>query len=251
MVLWAAALLVGLLLGLVGGGGGIVTVPALVYGGGLDPKQAVATSLAVVGLIAAVAAVMEFRAGRVKWQDALPFAVAGIIGTFFGAKVVSGLLSSSVQMLIFATIMVAAGLSMLRSALKEGRGQKGSVTTPTRRNAALLMVSGLGVGIVSGVVGIGGGFMIVPALVLFAGFDAKRAVPTSLAIIAVNSVGGVAGYFGKGLIVPDAFYLFSAVGMVGMVLGGQVRAKLPARVIKLVFAGLLLVMSVVVFFTRG
>lgn len=175
----------GVSLGLLGGGGSILAVPILLYVVGMDPKEAIATSLLVVGATSAVCAVQLGRAGHVRWRTGLVFGAVAMVGAYGGgwaARYVSG----TVLLLLFAAMMVAAGVAMLRR-----RTADLEPSTPSLWKAA---AEGLVVGAATGLVGAGGGFLVVPALVLFGGLGMRAAVGTSTLVIAMKSFAGFAGH---------------------------------------------------------
>jgi len=183
------AVFVGVSLGLLGGGGSILMVPLLAYVAGMDAKQAIATSLLVVGTTSAVGAISHARAGRVQWRTALMFGATAMAGAYAGghlAKFIPG----TVLLVGFAVMMVATAIAMLR-------GRKNNATTTENSHhlpLAKIAVVGLAVGMVTGLIGAGGGFLLVPALVLLGGLPMPIAVGTSLVIIAMNSFAGLMGY---------------------------------------------------------
>ena len=180
------AVLVGLSLGLLGGGGSILLVPLLVYVADTDPKQAIALSLLVVGITSAVGAVPHARAGRVNWRTAGLFGSAAMVGAYLGGRL-GALLPSAVLLMAFAVMMLVTAGAMLRDS--------GDPEPDGRDHATVkALAEGLGVGAVTGLVGAGGGFLVVPALVLLGGLSMPAAVGTSLVVIAMKSVAGVAGY---------------------------------------------------------
>ena len=228
--------LIGLSLGLVGGGGSIVTVPLLVYVAGLTPREAVALSLPIVGTTAAVGALLQYQAGNADLRAALVFALTGIVGAFFGAPL-TRLVPGPVLLLLFATLMIGVGLRMLRSrgdAEPEGAGE----CQPLRCGLA-----GLGLGVLTGFLGVGGGFLIVPALLRFAKTPMKKAVGSSLIIITANSVAGFAAHVGElGPHVPLAV-AFTASALVGLVAGTVLGRRMHPEGLKTAFAGLALAVA--------
>lgn len=216
-----------------------MTVPALLISGHINSHQAVATSLAIVLFISTVSAVREWRAGRIALRAVIPFATAGFAGTFTAAHLAPRYIPSGWQVGIFVLIAGVSALLMLRSALF---GKK--VTSGTSHASPLILAgTGLMVGLLSGTIGIGGGFLIVPALVLFAGISMQQAASTSLALIAVNSLGGVVGYVQTDLIQWGLCALFSIVGIVGSFVGLSIRHHIPERALRIGFALLLLVVA--------
>lgn len=192
----AFGVLIGALLGLLGGGGSILAVPALVYGMGLDMRQAIPVSLMVVGIASAVGVVPKIRAGHIQWRLAGIFAALGIPATFVGAAVGSRLPQSAL-LIGFSVVMVAAGIRML-----SGNGNTGTAceiregVVDWKRCAPRSIPAGLLVGLLTGLFGVGGGFLIIPALVLMLGVDMPIAVGTSLLIIVANCAAGVLSHLG-------------------------------------------------------
>lgn len=236
--------LVGITLGLLGGGGSILTVPILVYTAGFPPKEAIALSLAVVGITAGVGVWSHWRAGNVDGRAALIFGPVAMAGTWLGARL-SVFLSGATQLLLFAVVMLLAAVLMLRAPA----GTDATRTAPpAKARAALLAAEGLGVGVLTGIVGVGGGFLIVPALVLLAGIPMKRAVGTSLAIIALKSVAGFAGYLGIVPIDWEFLLLFTLFAIGGIGIGSSLVPHVPATALRRIFAGLLLVVGTWILF---
>lgn len=185
---------IGILLGLLGGGGSILAVPGLVYGLGVPLGQAVPMSLLVVGISALVAAVPKIRSGRVQWRVAAVFAVTGLPAAFAGGAV-NRLLPSALVLAGFAVVMVAAGARMLSSEGDIGTACRVEGSTVNwRRCTSRAVPVGLGVGFLTGLFGVGGGFLIVPALVLLLGIEMSVAIGTSLMIVTANSASGLLAY---------------------------------------------------------
>ncbi|MFS2293381.1 MAG: sulfite exporter TauE/SafE family protein [Actinomadura sp.] len=183
----AAALAVGVSLGLLGGGGSILTVPVLVYVAGVEAGQAIAMSLFVVGATALTSLPPHARAGRVRWRTGLLFGAAGMAGAYAGGRV-AALLPAAVLLAAFAVMTAVTALAMLRGrSAAAGDG-------PAERPVPRILAEGLAVGAVTGMVGAGGGFLVVPALVLLGGLPMPAAVGTSLMVIAMKSFAGLAGY---------------------------------------------------------
>ncbi|ULE33412.1 sulfite exporter TauE/SafE family protein [Mycobacterium sp. IDR2000157661] len=216
----ALAVLVGVSLGLLGGGGSILTVPLLAYVAGLDAKQAIATSLLVVGVTSAIGAVSHARAGHVQWRTGLVFGVAGMAGAY-GGGVVARFIPGSVLLIGFAVIMIATAVAMLRG---RKNVESGGMDKPLP--VVKIVIEGLVVGLVTGLVGAGGGFLVVPALALLGGLPMPLAVGTSLVVIAMKSFAGLAGYLSS---VQINWALAGAVTAAALV-GGLVGARLTTRV---------------------
>lgn len=235
------AALIGLALGTLGGGGSILTVPVLVYVLGYDPKLAIAMSLPVVGTAALVGVVSHWRAGNVRLQTAAIFGSVAMVGSYTGARA-SIWLTGRLQLLILGTVMIVAAASMLRSAIRD----RIAPTVESPPHPAIMLSVGFGVGLLTGVIGIGGGFLIVPALVILGRVPMKSAVGTSLLVIAMNSLSGYLGYHGRELVPWDFVVRFSAVAVVGILAGTALVRHISTRQLKRAFALLLVVIGVLV-----
>lgn len=232
------AVLMGLALGTLGGGGSTLTVPIFVYVLGFEAKRAIAMSFPVVGVTSLVGAASHWRQGNVRWGTALLFGPLLMAGSFLSARVLAPLVSGRTQLVLLAMVMIASSLSMLRSA---GRTHPESEVT-TRPLWGLLPV-GLSVGALTGLVGIGGGFLIVPALVLFVGMPMKHAIGTSLLVIAMNTAAGFAGYAGRVEIAWGFLATFTAVAVVGILAGSVLAKRATPAQLKRAFAVFLLVVG--------
>lgn len=240
---WLGALLVGLVLGLLGSGGSILTVPVLVYLVGEPSKLAIAESLGIVALISLVGVVPLAVRGRVSWRNVGWFGGPGIVGAYVGAYL-SQFMSGAVQLAIFAVVMLSAAILMFR------RTPSALMDEPDRAFWKV-MLDGLGVGVLTGLVGVGGGFLIVPALVLLGGLSMHLAVGTSLAIIALKSISGFVKYLdvmeAAGLSIDwNLVLVFSGIGVVGSFVGGRVGAYVPQARLKRGFAVFLALMGVLI-----
>jgi uncharacterized membrane protein YfcA len=229
------ALFVGLVLGLLGAGGSILTVPILVYLGHMEPHAAVISSLTVVGVTSLVAALPHARAGRVRLRVALLFSLASVPSALLGTRLSRGL-SSRVLMLLFAAVMTISALAMLL------RRQP-----PQSEEPEPLKLLGVGflVGLVTGVVGVGGGFLIVPALVLLAGLSMTDAVGTSLVSIAFACAAGLLGKWGSATVDWSLTGGFLAVALLGSLLGTQMSRRVAAARLRRGFAGFVLLVALV------
>jgi uncharacterized membrane protein YfcA len=240
------ALVVGIALGLFGSGGSILTVPVLLYLLHHEDKVAIAESLGIVGGIAVIAAIPYARQRLVDWRTVVLFGVPGMVGTYLGAWL-AGFAPGVVQLLLFAAVMLVAAAMMWR------RGKAtitdGDAPTATTRPVARIALEGLGVGVLTGFVGVGGGFLIVPALVILGGLSMRVAVGTSLVIIALKSLTG----FGKYLQVLDTMDLdvhwttvgvFVVVGAIGSFGGRRLNAVVDQRALQRGFSVFLLLMAV-------
>jgi len=238
---WLAVFGMGLVLGALGGGGGILTVPILVGLFGMGATEATGASLLVVGLISSVGAIQGFVKKMTDAQAGLLLAIPSTLGaltarvllvpnipaTFFGITKDKLLLGT------FAAIMIIVGIKMLRPAVEAPQVEAG------RLKIALF---GLMIGLVSGVLGAGGGFLILPVLTLLVGVKLEKAIPTSLMVISLQSLGGFAGELGK----PIQWQTLGSVvlvAMVGLVVGLMFRECVPRKALQFSFAGLVFVVA--------
>ncbi len=220
----ALAVLVGVALGMLGGGGSILTVPLLVYVAGMDAQPAIATSLLVVAVTSAVAAVSHARAGRVQLRTGLVFGAAGLVGAYAGGRIAHHL-PDDVLLLAFAAMMIATSVAMIR-----GRREPDADDVPARLPVGRALLTGAGVGLVAGLVGAGGGFLVVPALALLGGLAMPVAVGTSLVVVAINSAGGLVGHLATVAIDWRLAAGVTAAAVVGALLGGRLAGRVsPAR----------------------
>jgi uncharacterized membrane protein YfcA len=236
----ALALLVGISLGLLGGGGSILTVPLLAYVGGLEAKQAIATSLLVVGVTSAFGAIAHARAGRVQWRIAGLFGAAAMAAAYGGGRL-ARFIPGTALLISFAVIMVAAGIAMLH-----GRRQTGAAAEP---RASLLTIGLLGgaVGMISGLIGAGGGFLLVPALALLAGLPMPVAIGTSLVVISMQSFAGLAGHLAAEHIDWGLAAMVSAAAVVGALIGGRLMPAINPNALRKLFGWFILLMASMVF----
>lgn len=233
----ALSLGVGLSLGLLGGGGSILTVPILVYVAGLPPKPAITTSLLVVGVTSLAALVPHARAGRVRWRTGLLFGAAGMAGAYGGGRLGEHV-PGTVLLIAFGAMMLATGIAMLR-----GRRGAGTATLPSELPVARAVAYGAAVGLVTGLVGAGGGFVIVPALALLAGLPMPSAVGTSLLVIAMNSFAGLYGYLHSVEISWRLALGVTAAAVAGSLAGSRLAGRVPQEVLRKAFGWLVLAMS--------
>ncbi|WP_207509915.1 sulfite exporter TauE/SafE family protein [Telluribacter humicola] len=254
---YTAALVIGLSLGLIGGGGSILTVPVLVYLLGLSPVLSTAYSLFIVGSTSLVGAYKFYKKGLVSLKTALVFGLPSMAAVYVTRRfivpaipdslfTVSGMLITKdiMLMLLFAGLMVFASISMIRKEC-ESCGQEDSTTLPSSQkfNYAGILGEGLVVGTLTGLVGAGGGFLIIPALVLFSKLDMKLAVGTSLLIIAAKSLFGFLGDVSNYPIDWMFLLSFSALSVVGIFIGSYLSARIQANKLKTSFGWFVLVMG--------
>ncbi|AHG89341.1 protein of unknown function DUF81 [Gemmatirosa kalamazoonensis] len=247
----ALAALIGLSLGLLGGGGSILTVPVFVYVLGYAAKPAIAMSLPVVGTTSLVGAVRHWREGNVNLRVALLFGVVAMLGSFTGARFAARV-RGPLQLLLLGAVMLAAAASMLRRPRALRDAEAVDAVDGSAHVRPLVYAVGLGVGFLTGLVGIGGGFLIVPALVVLAHVPMKQAVGTSLVVIAMNSASGYAGYAGRVHVPWPLVAAFTAVAIVGIVIGTRLVRHIPALTLRRAFGVFLVLLgALVVWQNRG
>lgn len=234
------AALIGISLGLLGGGGSILTVPILTYVVGIPAKPAIAMSLIVVGVTSAVASIQHARNNNVRWGTGLFFGVSAMLGAFLGGRVA--------YLIPGAVLLGAFGLMMLVTALAMLRGRKESQGDGKPHALWMVPIEGLIVGGVTGLIGAGGGFLVVPALALLGGLPMKQAVGTSLFVIALKSFAGAAGHLGHVEINWMLTAGFSVAAVLGTFVGTRLVSKLPQDTLRKAFAFFVLVMG---FFVIG
>jgi uncharacterized membrane protein YfcA len=235
------AIVIGLSLGMLGGGGAIVTLPVLVYVAGIPTQQAVGMSIAVVGATSLIGSVVQYLRGHFHVQATVLFTLTGMVGAYFGAGL-THLLPPSVLLLLFACLMLVVGGIMLRGRrATDGTGE----CCPLR----CLMI-GAAVGVLTGFLGVGGGFLLVPMLVFFAGLDMRRAVGSSLAIIALNSIAGLVGHLRYTALDWGLTASFLVVALIGMWLGLALAGRIPEQTLRKLFAGFVLAVAGVLLITN-
>ena len=252
----ALGLLVGITLGLLGAGGSILTVPIFIYVLGIAPKAAIAMSLAAIGATSAIGAASHWRQGMVDLRIALIFGVFAMSAAFVGARL-ARYVPEAVQLTMFGIVVLTAAVLMLRNATKSphesGAKADGSAADGGgQRDLRWGWIAGQGVavGTLTAIIGVGGGFLIVPALVLLGRVPMHRAVGTSLVIITMNALSGFAGYLGQ---VPIDWLLvagFASAAGVGILIGGRIAPHVSQRRLKQAFAVLLLVVGAYVLYRQ-
>ncbi len=252
MIIIPGALIIGITVGLLGAGGSILTVPILIYLVGQEEKIAIAGSMAIVGFIALIGSISCIKANHVDWRNVVLFGIPGMLGTYGGASLAI-FVPGIVQLMTFAAVMIVASVLMLRPIVDDEanhRSQSGTDSTGVQkiRHPITIITDGLVVGLLTGFVGVGGGFLIVPALVLLGGLNMHRAVATSMVIIALKSFTGFAKY----LDVLEAFDLsldweviiaFSLIGAIGSLFGKYVSGYIAQNTLKRGFGIFLIVMA--------
>jgi uncharacterized membrane protein YfcA len=249
---YMASLLIGISLGLIGGGGSILTVPVMVYLFGVQPLLATSYSLFIVGSTSLVGAFANFKKGLVNMKAALLFGASSIVTVFLTRRFIVPSIPKNIftigdytvtepllTMVLFAVLMVVASISMIRlKGVQFEEESKGDI------RVGKLLIYGVAIGLITGLLGAGGGFLLIPALVFLLRLPMKKAIGTSLLIIALNSLIGFTGDLGHFNI--DWFFLFkiSAIAMVGIFLGGIIGNRLPGDKLKKGFGWFVLVMGI-------
>ncbi len=247
---YCAAIMIGISLGLIGGGGSILTVPVLVYLFHIDATQATSYSLFIVGLTSLIGAYLNYRKQQVDVRTALLFGLSSITTVFLTRKFlipaippvlfsVGGIqISRAVAtMVLFAILMVLAAVSMIRN-----NATKDANTSSTNALSKLLLF-GVGIGLITGLLGAGGGFLIIPALVLVLHIPMKKAVGTSLLIIALNSLIGFTGDIGQQYINWPFLLLIAAIAVAGIIIGTWLSRKIAGAKLKKGFGWFVLAMG--------
>lgn len=235
--------LIGFSLGLIGGGGSIITVPVLVYVIGVEPYEAIGMSLAVVGATSLVGSGLHWRRGNLQLRTGSVFGAAGIAGAFAGSPL-TRLLSPPALMLAFAGLMFLIAVLMLRRKPDERRQAQSDGRIPDIRRA---VAAGLAVGVLTGFLGVGGGFLIVPALVLFGGLAMKDAVGTSLFVIFLNCVAGFVGHASRNSFDWSLTAQVTTLAVAGTVFGTLLSHRVAADKLQKGFA--VFVLTIAVFLT--
>ena len=250
-----ASSVIGISLGLIGGGGSILTVPVLVYLFNVDPVLATAYSLFIVGLSSLVGAFPKYKAGMIDLKTALVFGAPSIIAVFLTRKVLVPAIPATLfevagisvtkalaMMILFAVLMVAASVSMIRDKKKE----EVDSNEPRVFNYPMILLEGAVVGVLTGLVGAGGGFLIIPALVMLSKLPMKQAVGTSLLIIAAKSLIGFTGDVIENADQMDWTLLsvVTALAIIGIFIGNQLSKKIDGAALKKGFGWFVLVMGI-------
>lgn len=249
---YCLSVLIGFSLGLIGGGGSILTVPVLVFFFNIDPAMATTYSLFVVGIAAIAGSFNHYRMNNISYKTVLLFGIPSVIVLFVMRHWLLSMIppvifhsskftvtKSSFILGVFAALMLIAGWTMIR--------QKKYTPLKEKQSFARLMMQGAITGAVTGFIGIGGGFIIVPSLVLFAGLPMKKAIGTSLTIITINCIVGLLGNIEAASSVNLLFLtIFSLCAIAGIIAGTQATRYIPDKKLKPVFGWIILVMSLVV-----
>lgn len=252
LVGYFATILMGATLGMIGGGGSILTVPILVYLFGITPSIATGYSLFIVGSTAVVGSLSYIKRGEVQFETVLDFALPGFIGVYLTRSYLLPTLPESLLeageviitkdiflMTVFAILMFLASISMIRK-----QKQKTPSNTQTRGRRIITALQGFSIGVVAGTVGAGGGFLIVPALVVLVGLRMKTAVGTSLVIIAINSLFGFTGDHGNHDSIDWTLLLsVSGIAAIGIIIGYALSRQISDANLKKIFGWFVLIMG--------
>ena len=231
-------LLVGIVMGLLGAGGSILTVPALILLLGLSATEATGTSLVVVSVVAGVGLLMHALGGRVAWRVGLGFAVTGVPAAVAGGYL-AVLLSDLVITIVLAVLLLGTAVLMWRreDAPDPGVARRGG-------NWSRILPAGVATGLLTGTLGVGGGFVVVPALAALLGLSMPMAIGTSQLVLVLNAVAGLAGRVGTGAVAWNVGLVFAGGGVVGAVVASRLVGRLPEQRLSRVFALLLVFVAV-------
>lgn len=249
---YIASLFIGVSLGLIGGGGSVLTVPVLVYLFSVEPVLATAYSLFVVGTTSLVGAIPKYRKGLVNMKTAIVFGIPSIASVYFTRRFIVPAIPNKVLaigdfvlmkpvffMVVFAILMVFASYSMIK-----GNGQKEEEITEQKFNYPLIIIEGLFVGILTGIVGAGGGFLIIPALVILSKLPMKSAIGTSLLIIAAKSLIGFLGDLSHTTMNWNLLIPVTALAVGGIFIGDRLSKKMQPQILKKLFGWFVLALGI-------
>lgn len=232
----ALGVAIGFSLGLLGGGGSILTVPALVYLVGQSPNAAIAASLVIVGANSATGAMFHHRQGTLNWRVAAIFGGAGMVAAYLSAGLTASF-SPAVILILFALLMLIIGIALLRK--KENKENFITKSKPISH----IVGGGIMVGTLTGLLGVGGGFLIVPALTMLVGLPMHTAVGTSLAIIAANSLAGFLGHIKMISLDPTLTLTFVFAGLIGSFAGVKLSSRISSYSLQKIFAAFVIALA--------
>jgi uncharacterized protein len=238
---------IGFALGVFGGGGSILAVPMLIFVTRVAPSAAIGMSLAIVGATSLVAGYAHHRQGQVRLKVALSFGGAGVLTAFLAARL-THFVSGNILMLSFAALMILVGGWMLKGArdVQPAVSQDGNAVEPRRPRMVQALLAGAAVGGITGFLGVGGGFLIVPALIAFAGLGMREAVGTSLVVIAINSAAGFVGHLGTGALNLGLVAALTIAAVLGAVLGERTGRAVSITKLRRGFAAFVIAVGIAV-----
>lgn len=239
------SLVVGITLGALGGGGSILTVPILAYVAGMSPREAIASSLFVVGVTSLVSVFTHARKGNVRWRTGILFGIAAMAGGFLGG-IAGGVIPGTILMIGFAIMMLATATAMIRGKRTEPLGTAPTTNHPQNHSLLRISLVGLAVGGVTGIVGAGGGFLVVPVLALLGGLSMSAAVGTSLLVIVMKSFAAFSGYLSFVDLDWGVILAVTISAVVGSFLGVPLATKIPERALRQSFGWFVLLMGAIV-----
>lgn len=242
---------IGLSLGLMGGGGSVLAVPILVYVMGLSPKVAIAMSLLIVGSVSVIGLIPHWLQGNVNLKTVAVFTPLAMLGAYLGALLTSlPLITDTLQLVCFGLVMLLTSILMIRKGSTKSKPQDAQTTAKRQDYWFALPIEGLGVGMITGFVGVGGGFLIVPALVLLCGIPMKEAIGTSLMIIVFNSAAGFLGYLSQVNLDWHLIISFTFAASLGTVGGAYLTKLINAKQLEKGFGYFVLAVAVFVLIKR-
>jgi uncharacterized membrane protein YfcA len=248
------ALGIGISLGLLGGGGSILAVPILMYVMGLSPQEAIAASLFIVGIVSLLGLIPHAKAGNVSLKLALTFAPAAMVGAYAGARLAAlPAITDTIQVVAFGIVMLLASILMIRKGQRQAQPVEAALSppkSPSLGKILMIPLEGLLVGIITGFVGVGGGFAIIPALVLLGGTPMKEAIGTSLLIIAFKSATAFLGYMDQVSLDWGLMMSFTLAASVGTYAGAMLSHRLDASHLQKAFGYFVLAVSIFVLIQR-
>ncbi|MEB3340198.1 sulfite exporter TauE/SafE family protein [Okeania sp.] len=249
------AICIGLSLGLIGGGGSILAVPILIYVMKIGAKEAITMSLFIVGSVSLIGAIPHWMQGNLNWRVAGTFAPAAMLGAYLGARIAAfDFITETFQLICFAVIMVLASVLMIRKGKPPVKNQDSEPENDSHQEGHsqwwAIPLEGLGVGILTGFVGVGGGFAIIPALVLLGGIPMKEAIGTSLIIIAFKSMTGFAGYLDQVELDWALMISFTIAASFGTIAGAYLTRLIDAKSLQKGFGYFVLAVGIFVLIQR-
>ncbi|PPS45040.1 sulfite exporter TauE/SafE family protein [Chroococcidiopsis sp. TS-821] len=249
------AICIGISLGLIGGGGSILAAPILIYVMSVPPQSAFAMTLVIVGFASVIGAIPHWRQGNVNLNTVILFSPAAMLGAYLGARLVSlPFITPTIQLITFGVVMLIASITMIRKGSKPAESTSKKADRHTHHlfvpRWLAIALEGLAVGVLTGFIGIGGGFLVIPALVLLGNVPMKEAVGTSLIILALKSVTGFAGYVGNVPIDWNLLISFTLASSFGILVGSYLNQFVSAKQLEKGFGYFVLAVAIFVLIRR-